>query len=566
VRLFIDGRRIFDYADYAGAAESDGIAGDTFGFDCYAGNRLRIADVRVYTQPLARRVSPLALGTRLVQAGQFDLAYRQFDEIRRAYPGSDLERSARFHLGVCSARAHRAQRAHDELTAFVAAFPSDELAPPALYELINLARRAGDAGEVDRLRRALAGHRGHPALQQALSDIGDEHRDLLQPRQVFYPGANEYPDDIVARVIAAHHEIARWAACFGISPLKLGFMHQSADVLLNYGAYDYLLDAYRGDDHICARTLLMMGRYDELLQRYPHLSHLRDEALIATGRYDEALANIRAEGRPATEADVVHFARGDLAALEASGGPLWDQVLIARGRIDEVLRRHPPAPEDREGQLLPYLNQRYQALLADGRYAQILDEFRNPFAQAEALIDLGRGGEAMAACPAFLQGLYLIALRAAERGDLPAARAALAIAAPSHVDERYDDTLSLACSHWLLPALIDSLDHGDIDLRAAMSDALVNHRWTSAQCLWHSAALIAGDIDERAFLAQPCQRFAQARLHFAKALRFDCLHQREQALAEYRAHLALPLDQRPLTGVVRHIVRWREQALASGRP
>ena len=100
---------------------------------------------------------------------------------------------------------------------------------------------------------------------------------------------------------------------------------------------------------------------------------------------------------------------------------------------------------------------------------------------------------------------------------------------------------------WLEPWLLTPLSEspGDAAIFDQTVKALLEQgvEW-QMQRPWHLAALLAGQIEEAAFLAQPCQRSAPGILAFARGLRAERQGDHSVAASAWRTYLALPLYQR----------------------
>jgi hypothetical protein len=100
-------------------------------------------------------------------------------------------------------------------------------------------------------------------------------------------------------------------------------------------------------------------------------------------------------------------------------------------------------------------------------------------------------------------------------------------------------------------------DPGALD--RACAETVRSRRWLEGQRPWHDARWLRGELDDAAYLAQPHRGWAEARLALLRAVRAERSGERDAALADYRAYLAIPAWRRSedLDPIERRFSEWR---------
>jgi hypothetical protein len=98
-------------------------------------------------------------------------------------------------------------------------------------------------------------------------------------------------------------------------------------------------------------------------------------------------------------------------------------------------------------------------------------------------------------------------------------------------------------NYLMLPFLAD-LQHGTSGLLESLRDTLAWSREVFGARLWFAARFVLGEISADEFRAQPIPFGVEARLRLCAALRCEAHGEPAAALAEYRAHAALPATER----------------------
>ncbi len=544
IRLWIDGRTIFDLLDYD---EAEGLTQRGFGFDAIEQNRLAISDLVVYRKPLAQKVSPRVGGDELYRTGHFEPAPRRYEELVASYPGTELAAVALLRQGQCTARLGGAD-ADGLLMRFIRENPQHALVPVAIYERWLLARKRGDVGAEDRLLETLGRHRGHPILCSVLHELaGDAQGRLAWSSNAGPLGLDPYPHDIDALARDGMKAIISLAQTYGLEVGCPGLESATIAILKSGSHPEWLLDLFHPGDEHYGETLVAIGRYDEVLEKFGHIPWLRGEAMFASGTHDEELLLHAKDWSWLTPRIMIE--RGDAAGAEATSGGTWllGNVLLRTGQFEAAVSRLPSAD-----------GAHAEALLRLGRFQEVADGPDSGWA-AVALAHLGRFDSAMVKATGSPDALYEIALLRGIAGQTRESDDLLAALASEQQAQR-DEHLAFS---YCLPAVLPVLTGRTRDVRPALAWLLHDCRWMHGQQVWYCAALIAGEIDEARFVSQPSRRLIQARLAFTRAVREDCLGHREAARDGYSSYLALPLCQRPDERCMDELASWRLRVLSA---
>ncbi len=529
LRLIMDGRTLIDYPVLA----SDEMPLATrFGLDTYAGGSCVAArNLHLLIQPLAQRISPLAVGNKLMQVGKLGDARAQFLEIAKAYPGTDLEGGARYQAAVCALRLGDTQAGVAELKEFERQFPDDETIPLSLHARSVAAADQGDEAEASRLREDLARFKGHPILRSTMVDYARRHLQVLVPKPLMDFTSRTFPDDIVERISVVQRELHRLSDAYGVSLRLNPFITACIPVLRMLGRSDLIYEWYRYDDFFSASALYAMGRFQEVIDKHPYVQSVVHAVIKESGR-----AELRPRLDPVQLVETL-IAKKDCDRLikEFPADIRLPDTLIDCGRVEDLLKMYPnPHDGDRSPQQLA---PRYRALKAMKRWQELLEEY--PDQPGDALIALGRYRQLLSRRPLDPADLHRVAMCLIRDGDEVAGTDLvkhLAQIPPDHTD---DMTMF---SHYLLPVMMPVLFGRTVDATNGLRPVIDHQRYVYGQRLWYLASYIAGDIDEKGFLAQPYSVIASQMLPFARALKHDCRGETEEALADYRSCLDLNRD------------------------
>jgi hypothetical protein len=525
--LSVDGKVICQWTD---AMRFDGGYLGLYTF--YSGKAFE--DVRIYSRGVAQKVPATAIGDALMRLtassdpklrGEvYDQAYEQYERVVASQPGTAVAREARYKQGLCR---WEQQRYDDAFEAWKPLSGSE-------YDLrVRLYR-------IDR----------H-------FDLGDHDGALAELEEVARGGAE-------ARRIAA----MRWGRCVvALSGAgdRVGVEHWLA-------GHDRAFPDEQVVDVNAADALCFLGRNEELLRRYPQQRRQCAWALIGLARAHEVVERYRDQVMPSRFA---MFNTGEFAEVERLGGvDQWfmDDIRVKTGRAAEVVSRHPKGIEY------------WMALTALGREQESIADAasRDPDLHARALMDFGREDEAARFEQPFIRlqarlvmGEPATVFATADPNSRTHryAQLMLGIAAFARGDREEGSRLCAAVptslaefDGWIFARLaLPILEHPhDAEAWSRALAPVLADRWSKEQRPWYLGSWLAGQTSDAAFLAQPYSLQADARLQLLRGLRADHDEKVPEALAAYRAWLALPRWRRELEPqpVMEYFVQSRLQALS----
>jgi tRNA A-37 threonylcarbamoyl transferase component Bud32 len=558
LRLFIDGRTIIDLdcpIDPLAAAPT------AVGFDTWAGNRLRISHVQLWSRPLPERISPLAVAGALDAAGATNEARREYLDLAKAYGDSDLGVEASFHAALLALRrpagpapANATTGAEAPATAamatsmtgqeqalldLVAAHPGHPLAPYTLAELHAAAIGNGDGAMAERVRAALLAYPGHPAMQRVLFDIGADRIAEILPQASVDGYPSMPPDSAPATILAEVERTETWARRYGLPVATTRLMESANHTLAMLGREDIVLAHWPAHDRQRGSALIENGQLQEALRDWSHVTGIRVTCLYALGRLNE-LAACGDEPRLR-----VMLATNDLAGLrrEHPHDDFTAEHLIGCGMAAEVINDS-AFPTEYRG----------LALLTLGRVADayaLAAPGMNGLAIACQLA-LGRDDEVLAHHGEFFVP-YRVAIARWRRGDHQGARDLVALAHPHLPVYMFRDDVF---AYYLMPALL-ALSAGDAaDARAQFAASLAPTAHSNGLMYWHVAAYACGQEDAAAFRAQQWQQDLEQRFRLAEGLRADLAGDAAKARTAYAAYLAADTSM-DVTDFLRQLVHWR---------
>ncbi len=514
--LVIDGVEVIDYSDLDPTdVPDDGL----FGFDSTHALGNRVAAVGIWHKPLARRVSPIAFGRKLLEMQRYPQAYEQFLDILEAYPGSALEPEALYGMAVCRVREGKGDEAKALLDRFAASHAHHELMPYCLRERLSLASAADDARERQAALDGLAAFPGHPVLTSVANRlVDDEFARAIHPAGMRVDSGVKFPADAPERIAHAMTRLRGWLPAIGASYTETRFSRDAAKVLAWLGRSELVPEYFPEDSVICADALLATGRYEDVLATYPAMTFQAAHALLALGRLPELADS------------------GNFHTLFR-----WEALLVM-GKQDRALELFPRDAELRfelrrfdEALALAPGNKTLQCrvLIAQERFEEALPLAEPTWLKQSILEHLGRYDEAMAGshdydlvsyeCAAFMiledpsmreRGRELLSRLCRGQGDM--------------------DNYMVVFTRCFLPALTANRAGEQVDPRVAFTEVLEHGHLWGGQRAWYLAALVAGRIGEEEFLRQPYQIQVRARLHLARGLKAELARDWLAADAEYR--------------------------------
>jgi hypothetical protein len=529
--------------DVENPSEIYGDRSNTFGFDAVGIENLRVLSVKVYHKPLARRISPLAVGDKLLQIGDYARAAAAYLDVARSYPDEDLTAPATFRYAVCRLRLDD-PRACDLLERFIADHPRDHAVPYALLELVRAKRKAGDQPAVERLCERCAAWKGEPALARVIGEIADQRHGDLAPVKITRVGESEWPAGSSERIVATIAELRRWGERFGVDWWGNSYAFDAGSVLQWQGRQDDILAVYPPRSQFYQEALLRQSRFRELLELSSPGSSLRGLALMHLGRVDEVVAG--EQRYPEWLVAQALLDQGRLAELVAQPERLTSErprLLVLAGRFQEVLDKF---PDDQSAVA--------SALTALGRAGEIEGRVTIPRALATMLVDTRRYDELFARYPNAYEELYRAALHLWIEGEHERARALLGDLAHAVVSPALEATM---VARHVFPGMVRVWSGERVDLHALFDAEIAEAKRDRRLPLWYLLSYVVGDIDEAAFRAQEDRYLIDDRLLLAKAIAADVRGREDQARAAYALYAQRPCLTTSTLDFNLDLVRWR---------
>ncbi|MBD3239061.1 MAG: tetratricopeptide repeat protein, partial [Chitinivibrionales bacterium] len=595
VRLFMDGRKLFDYKDpepYAGTGHQ------TFGFENNMGNHVRIDNVVVYHHPLPLKASPLIAADRFLERGHYAEALEEYRELIEVYPDHEIAIIAQLKSARCLVQLDSIGEAIRTLTVLERQHPKHELAAVAGYERARLLEQSGDSTAALDVYLSLAERfPGHSVLRAAFFEITtDRYAAMRQMKQTFV--ADSSSDGHFPRWLEREvRNLQRLADAFAVSLQGNRFMHAAAeeyvhacqadpeDVMrlfpgqrtmlaeayLTYHQFERVLDEFSELDEPAAHALHRLGKYREILERYPQQREWVAWSLLRLGEYDRLLAQMPDRTEPCA---IAMRLKGEFERLFEEyrpNVPVWMEAARDLGTCTERLTlpglsRYERArilvdalgrPDSALSVLLPYEWARfdYELLVANAFHkAGMPDSVIARFGASasfeevcsDALLSLGRSEDALARYP-FFDAIQASALR--ERGEFDA------------ITRRYPHlrvyTIEARWSSGLTDELLSDYERRDslcalILLATGQLDRVLS-MYPDQRVPYTEALLLRGQYDEL-LRDYPDQRMACARALYAQNLP-------DSAIARYPESRAFHAQW--LIDKGRHeevVVRYRDQA------
>jgi hypothetical protein len=454
------------------------------------------SNVRVYERGLPERVSPIAIGDAFFARGEREHAAVQYLRVEQLLPSTTLAEEARYKRGLCHMMEGDEAAAENAWRSIGAPTWRARAALHAADSAFAAGRHQHVLGEIRRLARDV------PTLRNTIIGRWTEYvNQLCKSDADALSGYLELRDEL----FPAHMESAAAAA--------------SAEIAR--GNFQRVLDHFPEQHLQVIEANQLLGQFERVVERYACAPWLRDLALLHLGRFDAP------ELSPLSRA-LARVFRGDpegcLAEIECV------EAELAVGRFERALATSWASPEER-GTALRGLGRHAEAIgLGDVRSLALADVGEEVLARPRRLCDR----------------VYLIehlALRALVRGDRDGYR-------------RLSDELDgLPCGAiwpdvWVARYLLFPLADEVSGKRGAFAESLRSschereHHF-DGKLAW-MARYVLGEVSEAEFMAQPWQRYVQARRLFADALRAEAAGDREGARSAYGAYLALPVLQRHL--------------------
>ncbi len=484
-------------------------------------------DIRIYSHGIAQKISATAIGDAFLQQRLFAQAAAQYAKVAASHPGSRIGDEARFKQG---------------LSQFLS---GDHGAATAIWDA--MAGLGWDEDITLRRLEILYQEKRHERVAAAIGDL--------------YAHANaEFRKRIVIQ----------WMLFAGRLANRVRYSGESSDGLADYiGVHDRMFPGERLADRTMADALAAFWRYEEVLDRFPKERSARLIALAGLQRDDQLLLEFADDPEVVIET-LTRMGRSAEIPNRLPGIEEPTYGLVVRGSIDRVVAAH---PEDMWARLA---TGRCDEIFADPRahsdfrrraavLANRIDQLTGNFLEHPlVLLSQGRTAYALDRYQNILPHAKLVrhaaGLEAAIAGD--SARALSLLDVESFEVTQFNPfALSRAA---VVPFIRELLGDADAVERSGVQ-IIAQRRYAYEQQLWYDASFIAGSIDQATFLAQPHGLCAPAHLLICQAVRAERNHHVVEALAHYRAYLALPLWRRDLDSdpVTDRFARWRITVLAA---
>ncbi|MEK6794696.1 MAG: protein kinase, partial [Spirochaetota bacterium] len=297
IRFFVDGKKCIDIVDY------DMLTGDEhrqFGFENNNMNILAIDNVRVYDQPPARKISPMAVANSLYALGDYSNALTRYTELIDVYPREPFIANALFKAARICIRLGDAKKADKYFEDIVKQGRSKVLVPYAQIERAKICLDVDDTTGADALFKKLAEqYSSDKTVAQtalfsldaywnrkltAITGIGD----VLYGEQLRISGGT---NELLSLITAGRESMHRWARVFGFSLTNSSFLQYSASKLSALGRYDLVISQYPEIEVSYLASQIRMGMYDEVLTNSFGNRYYMSVAARNLGRFDEVLSN-----------------------------------------------------------------------------------------------------------------------------------------------------------------------------------------------------------------------------------------------------------------------------------
>ncbi len=302
IRLYMDGSLIFDYFDYNILS---GERNQSFGFDNCLKHTQQVYDIKVYTQAIAQKISPISIGDAFFAKEQYQNAYDQYHQLMNAYSGSNIAKEAHFKKALCLAKLKRDSIAYTLFETFEQRHPSHEQVPYSIYERALIFQRKGEPQQEKLLYQELSVRfPGHPLLKPIFFNKGTA---LLNELHLLNTTNH---DSIVSTILSKLDQVKIWAQLFDLDFENNPFSQPVFTQLLNLKEYDIILKHFNNPRYIhiydkYAQLLYRMQTYDSIksvdnyTKKLIALSHLRQrnykalkKSISTYAGHDDVLATL----------------------------------------------------------------------------------------------------------------------------------------------------------------------------------------------------------------------------------------------------------------------------------
>ncbi len=367
IRLYMDGKIIFDYFDYN---ILEGKRNRTFGFDNCLRHTQQVYDIKVFTQAVAQKISPIAIGDAFFDKDQYYNALEQYDQIAKAYHGTSIAQDALYKKALCFSKLKKDSIAYSLFRDFEQQYPDHDQIPYSLYERALILNSRKDSIQERGLYIKLSkSFPGHPILKPIFFKKGTT---LLQEIQSL---TTTNHDEIVSKIMSNLEQVKIWSNIFDIDFENNPFSQPIYVKLLELKEYDIVLDNFGNSDYVhiydkYAQLLFRMQQYDQIKMVDNYTAKLIVLSQLKQKKFQEVRHSIKN-----------HIGQDDILA-----------TLFGVDAPDFLISHFVDQPQ------YPMLN--FNRLYSNSNYSAILDSFPNDNEiRAKALIGLGKYQEAITQYP-----------------------------------------------------------------------------------------------------------------------------------------------------------------------
>lgn len=359
IRLWVDGRKLFDYRDYDDIA---GMGHQSFGFENNNYNRIRLDNVRVWSRAQGRDSSLFTRASRYYIRRDYPSALSMYRLLAGQVSDADTGAQIAYRTALCLEALDSVESAlkayRDVETRFAghAVCPLSAGRRGAIYD-----SRADTAAAMQVYREMGARYPGHAVLKTVFFNACNAR--MARRAQVLAEWVRDSADDGSAGrwLLTETVRMRDLGKTFGLDLSTDMFVEQMAELLVGNDVIsieraESLIPEARGK---IANAYVAQGASHVVVARYPDVADMYADALCQTGRLREVLARPGAY-RPATA-----------------------EALLRLGRHEELLENY----TDQRGQALA-------AAMRTGRFELLKQEYPDAFeAYTSAGVELGRASE-----------------------------------------------------------------------------------------------------------------------------------------------------------------------------
>lgn len=454
------------------------------------------SDIQVYDRDPEERSSGLARGDALERHGHHLDAAEEYARFHEAHPTASVAVEARYNHGASLWRAGLTSEARQVWSGLAEGIWSDRAQCHVMEDAFAKREDVAVTGSFRELYARRSGLRWE-LRGLWVRFITDARVQQDQALLLAYLALRDdlFPDDATIRTVAA-------------------------STLLQCDRFDEVIEAY-SDTLETHQALCAVGRYEEALARYPHW--LGDaNCRKALGRFDELEGPFAEQSRVWSGHHESLLDGGQWALARLYG-------LVCAGRLQQAIAEHPRVHE--RAMVFRLLGRWDEALAAAGTDSREI---------AATWIASGRAQVSVERTPRTLPGyrhwaMCALAVDAFRRGDVAEARAWFLRSDERVFDHRWAHA-------WMARFIIRPFIEDDSPDRSRFRRALADsraRRMMYAQRLWYAASFVLGDLDEAAFMAQPCAGDARAILPLCAGIRAELAGETAAAIRRYASYLAV---------------------------